>query len=848
MKRIPLRIFVIVLLTGLIGVGGMMVLKYNIDMLSNTYHKIIDEHAVNEDYMKSITASLYQHQAQVMNHILADSEDMYVKYETKEEELRDKIEEELSEFGAHMQIDERARLYHKVYSNYYSYLRNVDIVLGLSRSGDKNMATYYVNTSMVKFLENVDRDLEELDGLTIQEMNNAKRYMNGLITVSRASEMICIACILVAVVICLFFCFKLTTKLENARKEADAANQSKSLFLAKMSHEIRTPINAIIGMNEMILREEDREEILDYAMDVKRSAYTLLSTINDILDLSKIESGKMELVLVEYDFSTLLYDIVNMISMKAKDKGLEVVLSLDEQLPSRLYGDDVRLRQILINLLNNAVKYTEEGSVTLSVHGQIQDSKVKLLFEVQDTGIGIKKEDLTKLFAEFERIEEKRNRNVEGTGLGMSIATQLLSLMDSHLQVESVYGEGSRFYFSVEQEIVDKEPIGDIKERIREQVVEYNYDVNFIAPDVRLLVVDDNMVNRKVLVNLLKEQKIQIDEAAGGYECLEMITKKHYDLIFLDHMMPELDGLETIKRILKLPENLCRDVPVIALTANALSGAKEMYISNGFTDYLPKPFQPDKLEEMLLEYLPKDKIIAMDSSERQVKKKYNPISDFSEQGFPAIDGMDWKAAALVQQDAESLKNTIEIFLQLLLVDADALEGYYEQIVRCKNSLDYSQDEIEEAWKQYRVKVHAMKSSAALIGAVSLSGVAHMLEELAGEHQYEQVCMVTPVFLQQWRSYDKRLYCFAPQKDDEEKVPFDASVFMELLPQLDEALEDMDVDTADDIVDKLKKYELTDEIELLMDKLATAVMNLDAQEEQEVAKQIMERIKPFTNSY
>ena len=843
MKRIPLRIFIIVLLTGIIGVAGMMVLKYNIDMLSDTYHEIIYEHAVNQDYVKSITASLYQHQAQVMNHILADSEDMYAKYEKKEKTLRDKISEELSEFYLYMQTDERERLYHKVYSNYYSYLRNVDIVLELSRSDDKNMATYYVNTSMVGFLENVDRDLAELDGLTIQEMDDAKSYMSRLITVSRASEVICIVCIIVAVVICLTYCVKFTTKLENARKEADAANQSKSLFLAKMSHEIRTPINAIIGMNEMILREEDREEILDYAMDVKSSAYTLLSTINDILDLSKIESGKMELVLVEYDVSSLLHDIVNMISMKAKDKGLDVILSLDEQLPSKLYGDDVRLRQILINLLNNAVKYTDEGSVTLSAHGQIQDSKVQLLFEVKDTGIGIRKEDLKKLFAEFERLEEKRNRNVEGTGLGMSIVTQLLSLMNSQLQVESVYGEGSRFYFSVEQDIVDNEPIGDIEENIREQVVEYNYDVSFIAPEVRLLVVDDNMLNRKVFVNLLKEQKIQIDEAAGGYECLEMITKQHYDLIFLDHMMPELDGLETIKRMLELPENMCKDVPVIALTANALSGAREMYLSNGFTDYLSKPFQPDKLEEMLLEYLPEDKIIAQDPSERPAKKKNNSVADFMEQEYPVVDGMDWKMAAIFQPDVESLRSTIEIFLQLLPVEADALEGHYRQLIHCQESSEqYSKDEIEEAWKQYRVKVHAMKSSAALIGAAALSGVARMLEELAEGHEYEQVCAVTPVFLQQWRSYDKRLSCIVPPKAEVEKQPFDKGIFVELLSQLDEAMGEMDVDTADEIVEELKKYELPDEIKPLMEQLAAAVLDLDAQAEQAASKEIMEILK------
>ena len=272
MKRIPLRIFIIVLITGIIGVTGMVVLKYNIDKLSNTYHVIMDEHVVNQDYMKSIMTHLYQHKTIVMDHILADSEDMYDKYEQKEVELRNKMIDEFTEFGFHMQGDERERYYHKVYSNYYSYLRNVDIVIGLSRGGDKNMATYYVNTTMAGFLENVDQDLSELDNLTVNEMNEAKAYMDRLIRVSQVSEAICIVCILVAVTVCLVYCVKLTTKLENARREADAANHSKSLFLAKMSHEIRTPINAIIGMNEMILREEDRQDIIDYGMDVKRSA------------------------------------------------------------------------------------------------------------------------------------------------------------------------------------------------------------------------------------------------------------------------------------------------------------------------------------------------------------------------------------------------------------------------------------------------------------------------------------------------------------------------------------------------------------------------------------------------
>ncbi len=841
MKRIPLRIFIIVLITGIIGVTGMVVLKYNIDKLSNTYHVIMDEHAVNQDYMKSIMTHLYQHKAQVMDHILANSEDMYDKYEQKEVELRNKMIDEFTEFGLHMQGNERESYYHKVYSNYYSYLRNVDIVLELSRGGSKNMATYYVNTTMVGFLENVDHDLSELDELTVNDMNEAKAYMDELIRFSQISESICIIFILVAVIVCLAYCVKLTTKLENARSEADAANRSKSLFLAKMSHEIRTPINAIIGMNEMILREEDRQDIIDYGMDVKRSAYSLLSTINDILDLSKIESGKMELVFAEYDVCTLLYDIVNMISMKAKDKELEIKLSLDEKLPSKLYGDDVRLRQILINLLNNAVKYTETGSVTLSVSGEIQDSNVNLYFEVKDTGIGIKKEDLNKLFVEFERIEEKRNRNIEGTGLGMSITTQLLTMMGSQLQVDSVYGEGSKFYFHLLQNIVDKEPIGDIEKRMHEQVVEYNYEVSFVAPEAKILVVDDNQVNRKVFFNLLKELQMEIHEAAGGLACLDMVTKQPYDIIFLDHMMPDLDGVETIKKMQVLDNNLCKETPVIALTANALSGAKEMYLDIGFSDYLSKPFQPEKLEEMILEYLPKEKVVAVDTS--ALPKKRDKIVNFADQGFPDVEGIDWKYAAIVQPNAELLLDVILMFISLLKSDAQVLKQNYNILLEMLATNPSDSEDVLEAWRQYRVKVHAMKTSAAMIGAVSLSSFARLLEDFSKKLIIEPIKALTDIFLEEWLSYEERLSVFkVNERNMENEKKFSASAILELLGSLDGAMEDMDIDTADEIIKQIQCYEMPDNLKELIEQLASAVINLDIQMEHEIVKKLREEMK------
>ncbi len=395
---------------------------------------------------------------------------------------------------------------------------------------------------------------------------------------------------------------------EKLEKElAKQENAAKGRFLANMSHEIRTPINAILGLDTMILRESKEKEIRQYAADIEGAGQTLLALINDILDLSKIESGKMELILSEYDFSSLIYDVIHMISMKAKEKGLEVKLELDDTLPSWLYGDDVRLRQILVNLMNNAVKYTKEGRVTLKITSVRNGKKVCLHFAVEDTGIGIKQEDMEQLFVEFGRIEEKLNHKIEGTGLGMSITIQLLALMGSKLEVSSVYGEGSVFSFDLEQEICNEKEIGRLQQQVERQSLECSYKVSFVAPCAKLLVVDDTATNRKVFCNLLKETKCQIDQAASGKEALDKIAETKYDMIFLDHMMPEMDGLEVHRRMRSWSDYPNKDTPVIALTANAISGAREMYLEEGFEDYLSKPIHPEKLEEMVAKYLSEEK-------------------------------------------------------------------------------------------------------------------------------------------------------------------------------------------------------------------------------------------------
>lgn len=397
--------------------------------------------------------------------------------------------------------------------------------------------------------------------------------------------------------------------LENEKHEALMASEAKGRFLATMSHEIRTPINAILGMNAMVLRESKETPIREYAMDIQAAGQNLLSLVNDVLDYSKIESGKMELFPVDYDLSSVIHDITNMIRVKAQSKNLYLHLHIDPELPARVHGDDVRIRQILVNLLNNAVKYTEKGGITFSIGGDVSGDEVVLHFSVKDTGIGIKEEDLSKLFSAFERIEENRNRNVEGTGLGINITTQLLELMGSKLKVESVYGEGSTFSFDLVQKITEREPIGNMEKRFQEETREFQYKAEFTAPDANVLMVDDTAINRKVFVNLLKETQVAIDEASSGAQCLEMVGKKKYDIIFLDHMMPDMDGIETLHKMKELECNLCKDTPVIALTANAISGAREMYLSEGFNDFITKPIVPDKLEAMVERYLPKDKVM-----------------------------------------------------------------------------------------------------------------------------------------------------------------------------------------------------------------------------------------------
>ena len=432
------------------------------------------------------------------------------------------------------------------------------------------------------------------------------------LTVSRSVDWLLLGIVSVGLMVLLHFNLiilqNFNRKLAIAAEAANQANEAKSYFLSTMSHDIRTPMNAIIGMNEMILRDSNDENILMYSQNIRTAGNTLLGIINDILDFSKIEAGKMEIIDVDYNFVSLLNDLVNMVQRKADEKGLTFKLDVDKNIPRILHGDEIRIKQVITNILSNAVKYTKEGSVIFSISAsKCEDEKdyVMLHVSVKDTGIGIKKEELDKLFIAFERIEEKKNRNIEGTGLGMAIAQSFLNMMGSKIQVESEYGKGSDFSFDLKQKVVKWDPLGDFDSAYRGFLSERKiYRAQFLAPKAKILVVDDMEVNIKVFVNLLSKTQIQIDTAESGDACIVLFKRNLYDVIFLDHMMPDKDGIETLKEMKMCEDTPNRKTPVICLTANAISGMREMYINAGFDDYLSKPIDTGRLENMLLRYLP----------------------------------------------------------------------------------------------------------------------------------------------------------------------------------------------------------------------------------------------------
>ncbi len=716
-----------------------------------------------------------------------------------------------------------------------------------------------------------------------------------------------------------------TLLMNQANIEVEKAARMKSDFLANMSHEIRTPMNAVIGMAEMALREDLPPAAREYVNQIKSSGKTLLTIINDILDFSKIESGKLDIVSSEYEMFSVINDVTNIIMARIDSKDVEFILDIAPNIPSKLHGDLIRIKQLIINIANNAVKFTEHGQVLLKVDFiRKHNSHIDLLVSVTDTGIGIKKEDFGNLFQTFQQLDSKRNRNVEGTGLGLAISKQLLTLMHGNIWAESEYGKGSRFSFILPQRVEDNTPSISQKDLkpfnailyisnpyIKEQLIidvrrlggkcqfitsskdlpdlvleentfffiehcvfteafegyikghpeitgillldfrsSYTSDINnllvirkplyslnlaaiinhedlrqyldhpsdddfeFVAPDAEILIVDDNTVNLTVTEGLLEPMQMHIDTAISGKIALDKIAQKHYDLIFMDHMMPELDGVETTHIIRRFHEDY-DDVPIIALTANAVSGTRAMFLREGLDDFVPKPIELRFLISTLKHWLPKDKIQKVNHhSGKQAKPEAKPALK--------IEGLDVDAAM-------QLLGSEKLYWAVL-------KDYYhlinKKIVLIENL------EKQEDWHGYTIEVHALKSASRQIGANSLSDLAASLEQAGNAENADMIHAQTPDLLKQYSEYSRILAPYFPDEvtNDAEKADADEETLHTLFGKLREALDNLDMDDMEAVLKDMDQYRYTDWKHDLFERLKNAVDDIDVDACEEILQE------------
>ena len=711
---------------------------------------------------------------------------------------------------------------------------------------------------------------------------------------------------------------KIAANLELATKayeDLEKSENMKSDFLANMSHEIRTPMNAVIGMAEMALREDMTPVARDYINQIKEAGRSLLTIINDILDFSKIESGKMDITEVDYEPMSVVHDVSNIIMTRLKDKDVELILDVAPNVPNKLWGDNIRIKQVLLNLANNAAKFTSEGKVTIRMEcDKTKPDEVSMHFCVEDTGIGIKKEDMDKLFQSFQQVDSKRNRNIEGTGLGLAISKNLMTLMNGSIWVESEYEKGSKFSCILPQRIVDDTPsigvrepetaiivglvsnpyvrdslcedaaklgvqdvrlmtakeLGDFPEDKRvflfvehpmfsdmveswvvahpdvtaallidfDSRVEYDIpnllvvkkplfalniamilngeelkfseqeegsEFDFIAPEAKVLIVDDNAVNLTVAEGLLEPLKMQVDTATGGKEAIDMISAKHYDIVFMDHMMPEIDGVEATHIIRRLhPEY--DDVPIIALTANAVEGTKEMFCREGMNDFVAKPIELRMLAAKVRQWLPVEKI---------------------QKDYTGTTGGASSKSDLITTDIEVGDLDVKFALEFLVSEDlfwKVLKVFYNSIDK-KVKLIKSLEE-QEDWVNYTVEVHGLKNSAKQIGAISLSEKAAALEKAGNARDLATIRRDTDAMLAQYAEYEPVLAPFCQEDEDAEKKELTVEVLRRCFEEMRDALDNLDMDQMEEVIGQMGEYRYEHWQHELFDQLKEASEEMD----------------------
>lgn len=595
--------------------------------------------------------------------------------------------------------------------------------------------------------------------------------------------------------------------------QTEDANRAKTNFVSNMSHEIRTPMNSIVGITEILLRSRHSPKEQEYLLNIQSSGRVLLTIINDVLDCSKMEAGKIQLFDEPYDTCSLFHDLRISMENRIGHSGLELIYDIDQDIPCKLKGDMGRIRQVIINLVNNAIKYTEKGSVRFSVHvRQKNTDKVMLYYEVADTGIGIRKEDHKILFDAFQRVEMDRNRYVEGTGLGLTISQNLVNMMGGVIEVESEYGKGSRFFFTIEQTIIDPTPVSAVNYNgQKDNVTEKEAECLFIAPEAHILLVDDNELNLVVAKELLKPLRMQIDTAENGLQAVKMVRGSQYDLVLMDHMMPVMDGIEAAKAIRALPEDKYQKLPIIALTANAMVDARKEFLNAGMNGFVAKPIDFARICNQLKLWLPKDlvrdvpkeeakKLLADDLSDREIQPE-DPQMGFSfEEG---VNHCGSKAA---------LMKTIRIFYRTI----DSKANKIEQCLK------------EGLISDYVIEVHALKSSALLIGAVPLSEAAKELEDYGKQGKTEVLEEKTPDVLTLYRDLKNILRPYA-EKEEDAKKEFSDGEWITALQQIHQCIEQFDLDGVDQIMEQLEEYQVPECIRESMDQLRVYVADVSLEE-------------------